>query len=86
MLQIADPESEANRFMSEFAPKLGIRYMLSLANNQHDIEKTKSKLPIQQSRLQILQLIDSNPVSIIAGDTGCGKSTQVPQFILERCT
>lgn len=28
--------------------------------------------------------IDSNPVVIIRGATGCGKTTQVPQFILDR--
>lgn len=28
--------------------------------------------------------IDSNPVVIIRGATGCGKTTQVPQYILDR--
>lgn len=28
--------------------------------------------------------VDNNPVVIIRGATGCGKTTQVPQYILDR--
>lgn len=33
----------------------------------------------------IISMIDTNPVVIIEGPTGCGKTTQVPQFILDSC-
>lgn len=33
-------------------------------------------------REQIIESVKSNNVTIIAGDTGCGKSTQVPQYLL----
>lgn len=33
--------------------------------------------------LQILRKIANHQVVIIEGETGCGKSTQVPQFILD---
>lgn len=32
---------------------------------------------------EILEEISQNPVVIIRGATGCGKTTQVPQFILD---
>lgn len=32
-----------------------------------------------------MSLIKTNRVVIIEGPTGCGKSTQVPQFILDDC-
>ena len=34
---------------------------------------------------EILEAISQNPVVIIRGATGCGKTTQVPQFILDDC-
>lgn len=35
------------------------------------------------SRDDIIQAVAKERVVIIAGDTGCGKSTQVPQYLLE---
>ena len=35
-------------------------------------------------RTIILKRIDDNPVVIVRGFSGCGKSTQVPQFILDQ--
>ena len=32
---------------------------------------------------QILKAVASNQVLIVAGETGCGKTTQVPQYLLE---
>lgn len=32
---------------------------------------------------RILNLIDENQVVVISGETGCGKTTQLPQFLLE---
>jgi len=37
----------------------------------------KAALPIAAHRSEILAALEHNPVVIIAGDTGCGKSTQV---------
>lgn len=30
-------------------------------------------------------MIETNSVVVIQGPTGCGKTTQVPQFILDSC-
>lgn len=40
-------------------------------------------LPIFFKRTEILKAINSNQVSIISGNTGCGKSTQLPLFLYE---
>ncbi|PIN04974.1 ATP-dependent RNA helicase A [Handroanthus impetiginosus] len=40
-------------------------------------------LPAYKERDAILSAISQNQVVIISGETGCGKTTQIPQFILE---
>lgn len=41
------------------------------------------KLPIEAFRTQIIETVSSSAVTIITADTGAGKSTQVPQYLLE---
>ena len=36
-----------------------------------------------EHRAELLEAIESNQVVVIEGETGCGKSTQVPQYVLE---
>ncbi|KAG8366677.1 hypothetical protein BUALT_Bualt17G0104400 [Buddleja alternifolia] len=43
----------------------------------------RSSLPAYKERDTILSAISQNQVVIISGETGCGKTTQIPQFILE---
>jgi ATP-dependent RNA helicase HrpA len=40
-------------------------------------------LPIFARREEILEALERHPVLIVAGDTGSGKSTQLPQYCLE---
>ncbi|XP_046413575.1 dosage compensation regulator isoform X3 [Neodiprion virginianus] len=43
----------------------------------------RSTLPVFAKRNEIMAAINDNPVIIIRGNTGCGKTTQVCQFILD---
>ncbi|KAH7354575.1 P-loop containing nucleoside triphosphate hydrolase protein [Pyrenochaeta sp. MPI-SDFR-AT-0127] len=43
----------------------------------------RANLPVFNFRDSILSTVDKNQVTIICGETGCGKSTQIPSFILE---
>ena len=43
-----------------------------------------AKLPITAYREEIMSTIESNSVVVIQGSTGSGKTTQVPQYILDR--
>lgn len=40
-------------------------------------------LPILEKREEILDLIQRSRVVVLSGDTGCGKSTQLPQYLLD---
>ncbi|KAH7106886.1 P-loop containing nucleoside triphosphate hydrolase protein, partial [Auriculariales sp. MPI-PUGE-AT-0066] len=44
----------------------------------------RTRLPIAQHRDEILRLMEANAVVVLSGETGCGKSSQLPQFILQR--
>ncbi|OHS95347.1 helicase [Tritrichomonas foetus] len=51
---------------------------------KHDnIAKHRFSLPIYKCRKEIVNLIAKNQAVIIIGETGCGKSTQVPQFLVD---
>ncbi|KAM7119273.1 putative ATP-dependent RNA helicase DHX57 isoform 1-T2 [Ciconia maguari] len=43
----------------------------------------RQKLPAWQERETILDLLESHQVLVVSGMTGCGKTTQIPQFILD---
>ncbi|XP_016969045.1 probable ATP-dependent RNA helicase spindle-E [Drosophila rhopaloa] len=47
-----------------------------------DLNRDKN-LPIYAKREEILAAIVAHPVVILKGETGCGKTTQVPQYILD---
>nr|XP_019579541.1 PREDICTED: putative ATP-dependent RNA helicase DHX30 isoform X1 [Rhinolophus sinicus] len=42
------------------------------------------QLPVDPHRDTILNAIEQHPVVVISGDTGCGKTTRIPQLLLER--
>ncbi|XP_053375009.1 probable ATP-dependent RNA helicase DHX37 isoform X2 [Mercenaria mercenaria] len=48
-----------------------------------EIQDGRLKLPILGEEQVIMESINENPVVIICGETGSGKTTQVPQFLYE---
>ena len=49
----------------------------------HQRQTRRTKLPVFDYQHEVYHAIQSNRVTILQGDTGCGKSTQVPQFLLD---
>lgn len=48
-----------------------------------DMLNFREKLPSYGKRQELVDLIQSNRVLVVSGETGCGKTTQVTQFILD---
>uniref|UniRef100_A0A670ZV63 RNA helicase n=1 Tax=Pseudonaja textilis TaxID=8673 RepID=A0A670ZV63_PSETE len=46
-------------------------------------KEARLKLPILGEEQVVMEAVRENPIVIICGETGCGKTTQVPQFLYE---
>ncbi|KAH8237711.1 hypothetical protein KR038_008510 [Drosophila bunnanda] len=55
-------------------------------NRNRSMAKERQNLPVYKHRAKILSVMERQQVMIIQGSTGSGKSTQVPQYILEWAT
>ncbi|KAJ1896000.1 putative ATP-dependent RNA helicase DHR1 [Kickxella alabastrina] len=47
------------------------------------IQQQRTKLPVYSEEQQIMEAISENPVIVLSGETGSGKTTQIPQFLFE---
>ncbi|XP_055380352.1 probable ATP-dependent RNA helicase kurz [Condylostylus longicornis] len=52
-------------------------------DREPSVQIARLKLPILAEEQQIMETIRENTVVIIAGETGSGKTTQIPQFLYE---
>ncbi|XP_061703653.1 3'-5' RNA helicase YTHDC2 isoform X2 [Syngnathoides biaculeatus] len=51
-----------------------------------EFDTFRRSLPVCEREEQIIRLIRENRVVLIVGETGSGKTTQIPQFLLDDCT
>ncbi|KAI9022397.1 P-loop containing nucleoside triphosphate hydrolase protein [Hyaloraphidium curvatum] len=51
---------------------------------REEMARHRANLPITPLRDEIVSLVEGGDALIVQGDTGCGKSTQVPQFLLDK--
>ncbi|XP_006815471.1 putative ATP-dependent RNA helicase DHX34 [Saccoglossus kowalevskii] len=51
-------------------------------NKLSKLRRDQGNLPIAQYKDKIINAVRANQVIVVAGDTGCGKSTQVPQYLM----
>ncbi|KAM9327076.1 ATP-dependent RNA helicase A [Gastrophryne carolinensis] len=58
-------------------------YQLENDRNLQQLLSERESLPVKKFEEDILHAVHNNPVVIIRGATGCGKTTQVPQYILD---
>lgn len=53
------------------------------SDKYYDILEKRKELPVWEAYDTLIQLVEENQIIILQGETGSGKTTQVPQFLLE---
>ncbi|XP_034947158.1 ATP-dependent RNA helicase DHX30-like [Chelonus insularis] len=80
---LADPVGRANPG-ARLPEKIKERNLvLQLRYESRMMTDGYADLPIKNFREKILTELSNNQVILIKGDTGCGKTTQVPQYIMD---
>jgi pre-mRNA-splicing factor ATP-dependent RNA helicase DHX15/PRP43 len=51
----------------------------------HDIYSKRTKLPVWEYRETFMRLLDENQTIVLVGETGSGKTTQIPQWCVDYC-
>ncbi|EGZ10420.1 hypothetical protein PHYSODRAFT_518292 [Phytophthora sojae] len=71
--------------MRELSKKTKLSYKTTLVTltRKPEIQMARMQLPVCSSEQEIMEAIDENDVIILCGETGSGKTTQVPQFLYE---
>ena len=50
--------------------------------NSSKHSKENSSLPIHKYKSEIIEKLNKNNILLVIGETGCGKTTQMPQILL----
>lgn len=88
--QFWKPGSEKPRILEDeeggvvfFGPSLSSASSSSSRFGYASIESQRQRLPVYKYRTAILYLVETHATTIIVGETGSGKTTQIPQYLKE---
>lgn len=79
-----DSDDDEEKLAKEEASKTSNRVTKYVhVERREEIKESRSKLPIITEEQAIMEKINENDIVILSGETGSGKTTQVPQFLYE---
>lgn len=53
------------------------------SNARNELQKFRASLPAYRHGPDIIEAVKTNDVIVVCGDTGCGKTTQIPQLLFD---
>lgn len=74
-----EPQAVVPKHSSHSCPTTRVVHI----NRRPDISEARENLPIVAMEQEIMEAVQYSDVVVLCGETGCGKTTQVPQFLLE---
>eukprot|EP00911_Craspedida_sp_UC1_P001293 UC1_evm1s974 len=78
------PQSRTRRYrISDADLALRFKTRQSSSSAYRAMQLGRQELPVSAFREEIISAVVSNQVVVISGETGCGKTTQIPQYLLE---
>ncbi|XP_075935608.1 3'-5' RNA helicase YTHDC2 isoform X1 [Anarhichas minor] len=81
----AEPDGSCERNRASGRLNKGIP-MVPRRRSPSELDSFRSSLPVHERQEEIIQLIRENRVVLVVGETGSGKTTQIPQFMLDECS
>jgi len=76
LIKKTKPETSSNPMINPYTNKMYSRKYFEL------LEKRK-QLPVYEYKDKFLEMLDKNKITVLIGETGSGKTTQIPQWCLE---
>jgi ATP-dependent RNA helicase DHX37/DHR1 len=84
----------ATRIMTDHADEVGVRKRPRVSKDELGVsfvrvardpvvQQSRMKLPVCMYEQEIVEAIRANDIVLVTGETGTGKTTQVPQFLVE---
>ncbi|XP_028456578.1 3'-5' RNA helicase YTHDC2 isoform X2 [Perca flavescens] len=85
MSMASEPDSSCDRTRASGRLNNGIP-MVPRRRSPSELDSFRRSLPVHERQKEIIQLIRENKVVLVMGETGSGKTTQIPQFLLDECS
>ncbi|XP_068608854.1 3'-5' RNA helicase YTHDC2 [Brachionichthys hirsutus] len=60
--------------------------MVPWTRSPSKLDGFRCSLPVHERKEEIVRLVRENRVVLVVGETGSGKTTQIPQFLLDECS
>lgn len=76
--------AEKNKMKEELEADFNVpKPLFDKSKVSRDIQEQQRQLPIYKHKDKLIEAIRNNQVVIVKGETGSGKSTQIPQYLVE---